>query len=123
MRAHVNSKTLLATMAVLVVALVGPMTAGASNRYIPGVTDSTTGILAERNDRYIPGVTDSTTGVLRDLERRDAERHDVVVPARKADDSGFRYDATVAAGAALAAMVALAVLALLAGARRRRVAI
>jgi hypothetical protein len=123
MRSHVSIKQFLATVAVLVLTLVGPISAGASDEFIPGVTDSSTGVLAELENRYIPGVTDSTTGVLRELERRSAERPRAVAPATNGGDSGFPSDATAALGAALAATAAVAVLALLVSARRRRVAI
>jgi hypothetical protein len=119
----VHVKFLIATVAVVLAALVGPMTAGAGGEFVPGVTDSTTGVLAELDDdRFIPGVTDSTTGVLRELERKGLEPQGV--GPTQAGDSGFDYDAAVAVGGAFAAMAAgLALLALLAAARRRRVAI
>jgi hypothetical protein len=120
---HQQLKFLLATVAVVLAALVGPMTAGAANdEFIPGVTDSTTGVLRELEERFIPGVTDSTTGVLRELERNRLE-HGRGVAHPSAGDSGFEADTTVAVGAALAALVAFAGLALRAAARRRRVAI
>jgi hypothetical protein len=121
---HIHLRFLIATVAIVLAALGGPMTAGAADEFIPGVTDSTTGVLAQLDDdRFIPGVTDSTTGVLRGLERKGLEPRDVVSPTN-AGDSGFGYDTAVAVGAALAAAVAaFASLALFAAARRRRVAI
>ena len=118
---HQQLRFLLAIVAVVLAALVGPMAAGAANdEFIPGVTDSTTGVLRELEDRYIPGVTDSTTGVLRELERNRFE-HGGGAGHSSVGDSGFEAD--VAVGAALAALVAFGALALLAAARRRRVAI
>ena len=119
---HRHLKFLIATVAVLLAMLVGAMSAGAADDFIPGVTDSTTGVMAELDKRYIPGVTDSTTGVLRELERNRLQ-HGRGVAHPSAGDSGFEADTTVAVGAALAATVAFAGLALRAAARRRRVAI
>ena len=120
---HMHMRFLIATVAIVLAALVGPMTAGAADEFIPGVTDSSTGVLAQLADgRFIPGVTDSTTGVLRELERRSLEPRDVGSPTT-AGDSGFGYDGAVAVGAALAAVVAFGSLALVTVARRRRVAI
>lgn len=117
---HQQLRFLLATVAVVLAALVGPMAAGAANdEFIPGVTDSTTGVLRELEDRFIPGVTDSTTGVLRELERNRLE-HGGGSGHSSVGDSGFEAD--VAAGAAVIALVASAGLALLAAARRQRVA-
>lgn len=118
---HRHLTLLITTVAVLLATLVGPTTAGAADEFIPGVTDSTTGVLAELDKRYIPGVTDSTTGVLRELERRRDERQHVA-SATSTGESGLGDDAAVAVGAALAAMIAFAVVALLAAARRQRVA-
>lgn len=122
---HIHIRFLIATVAIVLAVLVGPMTAGAAHDpFIPGVTDSTSGVLAQLDDeRFIPGVTDSTTGVLRELERKGLEPRDVASPTN-AGDSGFGHDTAIAVGAALAAtVVAFASLALLAAARRRRVAI
>jgi hypothetical protein len=119
---HLQLKFLIATVAVLLAMLVGAMSAGAADDFIPGVTDSTTGVMAELDKRYIPGVTDSTTGVLRELERRREEGHHVASDT-STGQSGFGDDAAVALGAALAALLTFALLALLAAARRRRVAI
>jgi len=117
-------KLLLATVAVVLAALVGPMAASAAkDPFIPGVTDSGTGVLRELEGRYIPGVTDSGTGVLRELEnnRRERELLEHGGGHSSLADSGFEAD--TAAGVALGALVAFAALALLATARRRRVVI
>ena len=97
----------------------------AEQPFIPGVTDSGTGVLRElerqSQDRFIPGVTDSGTGVLRELERRTLEGREA--PTASADDSGFGAGpAAVAAGAALAAAAVAGALALAAAARDRHIA-
>jgi len=100
------------------------MAAGAAkDPFIPGVTDSGTGVLLELEDRYIPGVTDSGMGVLRELEnnRRERDLLEQVGGYSSLDGSGFEADTV--AGVALGALVAFAALALLATARRRRVVI
>jgi hypothetical protein len=120
-------RLLVAAAAILLAVVIAPATAlGAGDAYVPGVTDSTTGVLAdlERSgrggDRYVPGVTDSATGVLRELERKGLEPR-VAAPADPG--SGFGVDdAAAVAGAGLAASVLAGGLALAAGARRRRVA-
>ena len=121
-RLHI--RFLIAVAAILAAAAIGSGAAGAADGYIPGVTDSSTGVLAEleRSDRFIAGATDSSTGVLRELERKGLEPRAIASPTN-AGDSGLGDDATVALGAALAAMVASAFVALLTAARRRRVAI
>ena len=121
---HTQFRLLLATVAVVLAALVSPLGAGAANdEFIPGVTDSTTGLLRERQERFIPGVTDSTTGVLRGLENNLRERELLEHGTGRSNvgDSGFEVD--VAVGAALVTLVALAGVALVAAAKRRRVAL
>ena len=121
---HQQLRFLLATVAVVLAALVSPLAAGAANdEFIPGVTDSTTGVLRELEDRFIPGVTDSTTGVLRELENNRRERELLEHGAGHSSVGGSGFEADVAVGAALIALVAFAGLALLAAARRSRVAI
>ena len=108
----------LTVAAALLLAALAPAGAGAAP-YIPGVTDSSSGVLAELDrrqsaeERYIPGVTDSSTGVLRQFEQDRAQvstgAGDSALPAR---------EALVAASAALAAAAVL----VLAAGRNRRVA-
>jgi hypothetical protein len=118
---RVRTKRTIATAAML--AVLAPATAGAAETYIPGVTDSSTGVLAElekrraAEERYLPGITDSSTGVLRELERRALERGGTA----DAGDAGLPGEATIVA-AAIAAAVAAAGLGLAAAGRRRRVA-
>jgi hypothetical protein len=123
MKSHHAHRFSIAIMAVLLVALIGSTTARAADEFIPGVTDSTTGVMAELGEpAYIPGVTDSSTGVLRELERKGLEPR--AVSLTNAGESGFGDDTAVAVGAALAAVfAAVASAALFAAARRRRVAI
>jgi hypothetical protein len=72
---------------------------------------------------FIPGVTDSTTGVLRELERKGLEPR-VVPSTTSADDSGFRYDdAAIGMSAVLAVALLMAATALVASNRRRRPAV
>jgi hypothetical protein len=119
---HTRIRYLIATVAVLLAALVGSTTAGAADEFIPGVTDSTTGVMADLRDApFVPGVTDSTTGVLRELERKGFEPREISLV--DAGESDVGYDAAVGLGAALAALGAVASLILLAATRRRRVAI
>ena len=122
---HTQFRLLLATVAVVLAALVSPLGAGATNdEFIPGVTDSTTGILRERQDRFIPGVTDSTTGVLRELESNRRERELLEHGAGRSQVGDSAFEADVAVGAALVTLVvAFAGVALVAAAERRRVAI
>lgn len=115
---RVHRLRLLAAGAALV-AVIAPG-ANAAERYIPGITDSSTGVLRELERRhdarspYIPGVTDSSTGVLRELERRSLEPGRSR-PAADADSGVAAGEAGVAIAAALAAAAALAL-----GMRRRR---
>jgi hypothetical protein len=97
--------------------------------FIPGVTDSTTGVVRELERKgysvedFLPGVTDSSTGVTRDLERRGLEPQTIPSSASaSAADSGFHYeDAAIGMGAVLAAAILMAACAaLVAGERRRR---
>ena len=109
--------TSLLAAAAIALSAVGP--AAGANEFIPGVTDSSTGVLRDlerrSHDRFIPGVTDSGTGVLRELERRNA-------PTPTAGDSGLgAAPAAIAAGAALAAAAVAGAL-ILVGARSRNVA-
>ena len=69
---------------------------------------------------FIPGVTDSTTGVMRELERRGLEPQ-AIPSSPSVDDSGFHWDdAALGMGEGLgAAALMTACAALLAGERRR----
>jgi len=113
---------LVAAAATVVLAVSAPGAATAANDSADGDSASPAIVLAElgRGDQqFIPGVTDSGTGVLR--ERRGIER-----PAADASGSGFDLagvDAAVVAGAALAAAAVVASFALVAGGRRRRIAL
>ena len=113
----------LLTAAIAPMAAAGPIAGSqaqadpvAGEGFIPGVTDSGTGVLREleqrRRDRepFIPGVTDSTTGVLRELERRSIERERLAAATDAA--SGFGWDESevglaTALGTALVAAAAL----------------
>jgi hypothetical protein len=115
---------LLAAAAIALATAIGPATAAGANEFIPGVTDSSTGVLRElerrSHDRFVPGVTDSGTGVLRELERRRLERQEA--PTGTAADSGFGIGpAAIAAGAALAAAAVAGSLVLVPGARGGRI--
>jgi hypothetical protein len=70
---------------------------------------------------FIPGVTDSTTGVARELERKGLEPR-VIPSSPSVDDSGFHVnDAVIGMGAVLGAAILMAAsAALFAGERRRR---
>jgi hypothetical protein len=113
---------LVAAAAAIVLGASAPGAATAANEAADGDSASPAIVLAElgRGDQqFIPGVTDSGTGVLRELERSRGER-----PAPVTSGSGFDLagdDGAVALGALVAAAVA-ASLALGAGARRRRLA-
>ena len=114
---------LVAAAAAVVLGASAPGAATAANDPADGDSASPAIVLAGlgQADRFIPGVTDSGTGVLRERERRGIER-----PAADASGSGFDLvgDAgAVVAGAALAAAAVAASLALGAGARRRRIAL
>ena len=108
--------------------------------YVPGVTDSTTGVMAQarqnaRDDvvtdkaapagssteRYIPGVTDSTTGVMRNVG---VDTPVVAEPTAVSDDGGRDFGNVaigLTAALATALLMALASFALVQQ-RRRRVA-
>ncbi len=114
----------LVTAATALVLAFSPGAAAAANDSADGDSASPAIVLAElghggQADRFIPGVTDSGTGVLRERERRGIE-----TPALVASDPGFDLvgdDGAVALGGALAAAAVAASLALGAGGRRRRI--
>jgi hypothetical protein len=117
--AHIS---LVAGVAAVVLGASAPGAATAANDSADGDSASPAIVLAELGrgeQRFIPGVTDSGTGVLREREHRLGER-----PAPVASDSGFDLagDAgAVVAGAALAAAVVASLA--IAGGRRRRIAL
>ena len=114
---------LVATAAAVALGVSAPGAATAANDSADGDAASPAIVLVElgRGDQeFIPGVTDSGTGVLRELERRRGEQ-----PSHVASDSGFDLagdDAVLALGAALVAAGVAASLALGAAERRRRLA-
>lgn len=114
---------LVAGAAAIVLAASAPGAATAANDSADGDSASPAIVLAELGrgaQQFIPGVTDSGTGVLRERERRLGER-----PTPVASGSGFDVpgnDGAVALGAALAAAAVAASLALGAAERRRRLA-
>jgi hypothetical protein len=65
---------------------------------------------------FVPGVTDSSTGVLRSLERRGLEPGDAETDSAA---SGFAFDDAAVAVAAAGVIASLAVI--VAGGRRRRI--
>jgi hypothetical protein len=119
---HPKIRLVTATTAVLAALAPGP--APAANDAGSGDSASPAIVLADlgrdgRADRFIPGVTDSGTGVLRERERRGIETSPLV-----ASDSGFDLvgdDGAVALGGALAVAAVAASLALASGGRRRRI--
>jgi hypothetical protein len=112
----------LVTAAAALLAAFAPATTSAANDSAAGDSARPAIVLAELGrgaDRFIPGVTDSGTGVLRERGRRGIEIRPLV-----ASGSGFDLvgdDGAVALGGALAAAAVAASLALGAGARRRRI--
>lgn len=119
-----NPHIRLATATAALVAAFAPAAAPAANESASGDSASPAIVLAGlgedgRGDRFIPGVTDSGTGVLRERERRGIE-----LTASDPSGSGFDLagdDGAVVLGGALAAAAVAASLALGAGARRRRI--
>jgi hypothetical protein len=119
-----NPHIRLATATAAVLAAFAPGTASAVNDSADGDSASPAIVLAGlgengQDDRFIPGVTDSGTGVLRERERRGVQ-----TPTLVASDSRFDLvgdDGAVVLGGALAAAAVAASLALGAGARRRRI--
>jgi hypothetical protein len=114
---------LVAAAAAIVLGASAPGAATAANEAADGDSASPAIVLAElgRGDQqFIPGVTDSGTGVLRELERTRGER-----PTPVASGSGFDLagdDGVLALGAGLLAVGVAASLALGAAERRRRLA-
>ena len=117
-----NPHIRLATAAAAVVAAFAPAAASAANESASGDSASPAIVLAGLGrdaKAYIPGVTDSGTGVLRERERRGVE-----LTAPDPSGSGFDVvgdDGAVALAGGLAAAAVAASLALGAGARRRRI--
>jgi hypothetical protein len=119
-----NPHIRLAAAAAALVAAFAPAAAPAANDSADGDSALPAIVLPGlgedgRADRFIPGVTDSGTGVLRERERRGIQ-----TPALVASDSGFDLaggDGAVVLAGALAAAAVAASLALGAGARRRRI--
>jgi hypothetical protein len=118
-----HASTRLVAAAAAVVLALAPGAATAANDSAAGDSASPAIVLAgtERAEqKFIPGVTDSGTGVLRERERRLG----IQTPTLVASDSRFDLvgdDGALALGGALAAAAVAASLALGAGARRRRI--
>lgn len=114
--------TRLATAAAAVLAALAPAVATGANESASGDSAPPAIVLAGLGGdatAYVPGVTDSGTGVLRERERRGIEP-----TAASTAGSGFDLvgdDGAVALAGALAAAAVAASLALGAGARRRRI--
>jgi hypothetical protein len=119
LRTHASTRLVAATAAILLA--LAPGAATAANDYAAGDSASPAIVLAglERSEpQFIPGVTDSGTGVLRERERRGIQTPSI------ASDSGFDLvgdDGAIALGGAIAAAAIAASLALGAGTRRRRI--
>ena len=116
---HLQTKPAAAAAAIApAAAIASPTPAAAPAEVIPGGHGLPTRAVDDRDDdRFIPGVTDSTTGVLRMLEERRAARDDASLS--NGGGSGVELDATALAGSAAAAIAAA--FALVAVSRRRRV--
>jgi hypothetical protein len=117
---RVQTRRFVAAAAILMAAVV-PASAGAADKYIPEVTDSSTIVRLELerrqavDDRYLPSATDTSTIVRRELEQRRATQERAEAPTSAGDSLG--KDAVIGAAAALA--VAGTGIAVAAGRRRR----
>jgi hypothetical protein len=131
---HAHIRLLVAAAAILLATAIGPAAAAnpaaaesaAPPSFVPGVTDSTTGVLRELRlegdvdaSPFVAGVTDSTTGVLRALER---QGHRPEAAPADYGDAGAGAALAAAAGAGLLATLVAASL-FLTVERRRRLAL
>jgi hypothetical protein len=126
MRLTIHPRLARAAAAVAVASTLAlPHTAAAATGFLPGVTDSSTGVLRtlerQRDARFVPGVTDSTTGVLRERERRGVASG-AGADATDSAGSGFgRGDTAIVVAGVLAAAGVVGSLAVLASGRSRRI--